>query len=154
MIRRFPVWLSARPLERCPLRYLSGIQVVALAVSEHFDFEPFTKRVDDTDADAVKAARDLIAVMVEFSARVQRAKDDFERALFLAYLCVARSRECPAVVPSTGSLPSAFIWMLICRRYPASASSIELSTSVRGGAGRHADGRTLIRPVCVPSKPA
>ena len=39
--------------------------------------EPGRQRIDDRNADAVQAARDLVGVLVEFSARMQLGHDDF-----------------------------------------------------------------------------
>ena len=46
------------------------------------DFEPFGKRVDHRDADAMQSARGLVGAAVELAARVQHRHDDFERGLF------------------------------------------------------------------------
>ena len=45
-------------------------------VEEDVDGEPFAQRIDDTGADAVKAAGIVIILVVEFAARVQNGEDD------------------------------------------------------------------------------
>ena len=50
---------------------------VLLAVAPDAQLQPGRQRVDDGDADAVQAARHLVGVLVEFSARMQLGHDDF-----------------------------------------------------------------------------
>ena len=50
-----------------------------LAVEVDLDEQPLTQGVDDRQADAVQATRDLVAAATEFAARVQRGEDDLER---------------------------------------------------------------------------
>src|SRR5882672_2504544 len=52
-------------------------QRVQPAVPAHAEVQIFGQRVDDRDADAVQAARDLVRAVVEFSAGVQHRHDDF-----------------------------------------------------------------------------
>ena len=51
--------------------------LVDLAVAPDLEVEPLGQRVDDRDADAVQAAGDLVAVVVELAAGVQHRQDDF-----------------------------------------------------------------------------
>ena len=51
------------------------------AVAPDGDVQAFRQGVDDGDADAVQAARGLIGLAREFSARVQHRHDDFQRRL-------------------------------------------------------------------------
>ena len=48
------------------------------AVAVDRDLQPFGKRVDDRNADAVQAAGDLVIVIVELAARVQHRQHHFE----------------------------------------------------------------------------
>ena len=52
---------------------------VDLAVARDLGDEPLGERVHDRDADAVQAARDLVAVAAELPAGVQLGQDDLER---------------------------------------------------------------------------
>ena len=52
---------------------------VDLAVAAHLGDEALGERVDDRDADAVQAARDLVAVAAELSAGVELREDDRQR---------------------------------------------------------------------------
>ncbi len=67
-----------------------------LALAQDLDLEPLGERVDDRDADAVQAARDLVGVVVELSARVQVRHDDLERLALV--LLVHPDRDAAAVV--------------------------------------------------------
>ena len=51
--------------------------VVDLAVAPDLEIERLRQRVDDRDADAVQAARHLVAVVVELAAGVQHRQHDF-----------------------------------------------------------------------------
>ena len=51
--------------------------LVDLAVAPDFEVELLRERVDDRHADAVQAARDLVAVVVELAAGVQHRQHDF-----------------------------------------------------------------------------
>ena len=55
--------------------------LVDLAVTPDFQFERFRERVDDGDADAVKAARHLVGTVLELAAGVQDGEHDFSRGL-------------------------------------------------------------------------
>ena len=55
--------------------------LVDLAVAPDLELEPLGQRVDDRHADAVQAARDLVAVVVELAAGVQHGQHDFGRRL-------------------------------------------------------------------------
>ena len=50
-----------------------------LAVAPDAQFQPDRQRVDDGDADAMQAARNLVGILVEFSAGVQLRHDDLGR---------------------------------------------------------------------------
>ena len=52
-----------------------------VAVGVDVELEPFGERVDDRDADAVQAARHLVARAAELAARVQHREDDLGRRL-------------------------------------------------------------------------
>ncbi len=52
---------------------------VDLPVAVHLGDQPLGERVDDGDADAVQAARDLVAVAAELAAGVELREDDLER---------------------------------------------------------------------------
>ena len=56
---------------------------IELLAARDLDFARLGERVDDGHADAVQAARRIVGLAVELAARVQRAHDDFERALVL-----------------------------------------------------------------------
>ena len=51
------------------------------AVAVDLGHQPLGEGVDDADADAVEAARDLVAVAAELAAGVEHGHDDLERAL-------------------------------------------------------------------------
>ena len=70
---------------------------VEIAAARDLDFEHFRKRVRHRHADAVQAARGLVDLVVEFSARVQRRHDHFERGLLLE-LRMLLDRNAAAVV--------------------------------------------------------
>ena len=57
--------------------------VVDLAVAAHLDLEPFAQRVDARHADAVQAAGNLVAVVVELAAGVQHGQHDLDGRLLL-----------------------------------------------------------------------
>jgi hypothetical protein len=48
-------------------------------VAADLDLEPFGQRVGDARADAVQAARDLVAAVPELAAGVQIGEDQLER---------------------------------------------------------------------------
>src|SRR5437763_1061145 len=53
-------------------------------VAPYFDVEPLRERVDDRDADAVQAARDLVAAtLAELPAGVQHGEHNLDRGLLL-----------------------------------------------------------------------
>src|SRR5882724_10414211 len=52
-----------------------------LAAAADLDVEPLAQRVDDGDADAVQAARDLVGRVLELAAGVQHGQHDFRRRL-------------------------------------------------------------------------
>ena len=53
--------------------------LVDLAVAPDLELEPLRQRVDDRDADAVQAAGDLVAVVVELAAGVEHGQHDLGR---------------------------------------------------------------------------
>ena len=53
--------------------------LVDVAVAPDLELEPLRQRVHDRDADAVQAARDLVAVVVELAAGVQHGQHDLGR---------------------------------------------------------------------------
>ena len=55
--------------------------LIDLAVAPDFEVERLGQRVDDRDADAVQAARHLVAVVVELAAGVEHRQHDFGRRL-------------------------------------------------------------------------
>src|SRR6185437_5183718 len=57
------------------------IHPIELLAARDLDLEPRGQRVDHGYADAVQTAGSLVDLGVEFTARVQRAHDDFERGL-------------------------------------------------------------------------
>ena len=70
--------------------------VMLLAAAPDAQVEPVGQRVDDRDADAVQAARDLVGILVEFSAGMQLGHDDLGRRD--AFLVVDVGRDAAAVV--------------------------------------------------------
>ena len=65
------------------------------AVAGGFDAQPLRQGVDDAHADAVQAARDLVATAAELAAGVEHRVDDLERVLAAR---VATDRDASAVV--------------------------------------------------------
>ena len=65
------------------LAALGELLAVALAVAVDLDQEALGQRVDDADADAVQAARHLVALAAELAAGVQHGEHDLGRALAL-----------------------------------------------------------------------
>ncbi len=55
--------------------------LIDLAAPPDLELERLRERVDDRDADAVQAARDFVAVVVELAAGVQNGQHDFRRGL-------------------------------------------------------------------------
>ena len=96
------------------------------SVAGRFDAHPRGQRVDDADADAVQAARDLVAAAAELAARVEDRVDDLEGILAGRMLA---DRDAAAVVRTTVTLPSVATVTWIVVAWPAIASSIELSTT-------------------------
>ena len=63
-----------------PVRHAAReLLAVDLPVAAHLGDEPLGERVDDRDADAVEAARDLVAVAAELAAGVELRQHDGER---------------------------------------------------------------------------
>ena len=73
---------------------------VHLAVAAHGEAQHFAQRVDATDAHAVQAARNLVAVLVELAAGVQLGQGDLGRAALGLVLVVHldAGRDAAAVV--------------------------------------------------------
>src|SRR5262249_59681791 len=69
---------------------------VGQAVAADLRHQALAQRVDDAGADAVQAAGDLVGVVVELAAGVQRGEDHLQRAL--AGLGVGVDGDAPAVV--------------------------------------------------------
>ena len=65
------------------LAALGVLLAVALAVAVDLEQQALGQRVDDADADAVEAARDLVAAAAELAAGVQHGQHDLGRALAL-----------------------------------------------------------------------
>ncbi len=70
---------------------------IQAAAAGDLDFQRFRQRIRDRDADAVQAAGSFIGIAAEFSARMQRRHDDFERRFFLE-LRMILDRNAAAVV--------------------------------------------------------
>ena len=70
---------------------------VKLLAARDFDFEQLRERIHDRDADAVEAARGVVGLALELSARVQDRHDDFEGGLGLE-LGMRIDRDAAAVV--------------------------------------------------------
>ena len=71
---------------------------IDLTVAVHFGNEQFRKSVDARHADAVQAARHLVASLVELTARMQHGQYDLQRRFTL--LLVIIGRYTAAVVPN------------------------------------------------------
>ena len=80
----------ADDLERRDRFAMAELHEVLLAVAPDRELEPARQRVDDRDADAVQAARDLVGVLVEFSAGMQLGHDDLGGRHALALVDVGR----------------------------------------------------------------
>ncbi len=52
-----------------------------IALATNVELQPLGERIDDGDADAVKAAGDLVAGSTELAAGVQHGQDHFRRGL-------------------------------------------------------------------------
>ena len=84
------------------------------------------QRVDDRDADAVQAARNLVGVLVEFSAGMELGHDDLGRRHAFALVDVGRDA---AAVVAHGHRAVGVERDGHLVAWPASASSIALSTT-------------------------
>ena len=73
---------------------------VTTAVAADLHLEAARQRVDDGDADAVEAARDLVALAAELAARVEHREHDLGRGL-VRVLRVRIDRDAAAVVDDT-----------------------------------------------------
>ena len=99
-----------------------------VAVARDLEVEPLGERVDDRHADAVQAARDLVAAAVaELAAGVQHGQDDLGRRALL--LLVHVDRDAAAVVGDRDAVVRVQDDLRPSRSSPASASSTELSTT-------------------------
>ena len=70
---------------------------VDLAVATHLGDQVLGERIDDRDAHAVQAARDLVAVAAELSARVELREDDRQRRQSLVLHHVDRDARAPVL---------------------------------------------------------
>jgi hypothetical protein len=99
-----------------------------LAVAPDGQLEPFGQRVDDRDADAVEAARDLVGIVVagvlELPARVELGHDDLGGGD--AFALVDPGRDPAAIVLDADRAVGVEV-IRIRSQWPASASSIALS---------------------------
>jgi hypothetical protein len=94
--RRAPLRGGADDRER-PLRLAHLVLLaVQLAVARDRHRQQAGQRVDDRDADAMQAARDLVRVVVEFSAGMQHGHDDLGRRA--VFFLVDVGRDAAAVV--------------------------------------------------------
>ena len=80
-----PVLDRAEALQRAVGRAARIALAIELLPARDLDLHRLRQRVRDRDADAVQAAARLIDLGVEFSARMQRGHDDFERGLLLEF---------------------------------------------------------------------
>ena len=69
---------------------VAELHEVFLAVAPDGELEPGRERIDDGNADAMQAARNLVGVLVELSAGVELRHDDFGRRHALALVDVGR----------------------------------------------------------------
>ena len=78
-------------------RRLAALELLAvdLAVAAHLGDQPLGERVHDRDADAVQAARDLVAVAAELAAGVKLRQDDRQRGHALVLHHVDRDARAP-----------------------------------------------------------
>ena len=132
--RRAGTRSSCRSPSACPTTSISVVRLAArellpvdLPVAAHLGDEPLRERVDDRDADAVQAARDLVALAAELAAGVELRQDDRERGqALLGASCRPGSR-----APSSRTVTELSGWSVTSTRSlrPASASSTALSTT-------------------------
>ena len=115
----------ADDLERCDRIAVGELHEVFLAVAPDRELEPRRERVDDRDADAVQAAGDLVGILVEFPARVQLRHDHFGGRHPLLWMSTGMPRPSSITVQE----PSGLSVTTTCVAWPASASSIALSTT-------------------------
>ena len=115
-------------------------------VARRFDAHPRRQRVDDADADAVQAARHLVAAAAELAAGMEDGMDDLERVLAGGVLA---DRHAAAVVLDDDDAVrldrdrgSSVAW-------PAIASSIELSTTSQT---RWCRPRSSVEPMYMPGR--
>ena len=93
-----PVSFVAPTVLEVALRHAAGeLLPVDRPVAAHLGDEPLGERVDDRDADAVEAARDLVAVAAELAARVELREDDRQRGQPLLLHHVDRDSRAPVV---------------------------------------------------------
>ena len=67
---------------------MGEFDIMLLAVAPHLELQPARQRIDHGNTDAMQAARDLIGVLVEFSAGMQLGHDDLGRRHALALVDV------------------------------------------------------------------
>ncbi len=64
---------------------------ILAALAENPELQPLRQGIDDGDADAVEAARNLVGVLVEFAAGMQLGHDDFSGRNALGWMDVGRN---------------------------------------------------------------
>src|SRR3546814_636566 len=115
-----------QPLQRRHRLAHGVFLVVVEAVAPDVEGELFAQRVDHRDANAVQAAGNLVAVVVELTAGVQLGHDDLRRRDALFLVDVDRM---PRPLSDTDTEPSSWMVTVTLSAWPARASSIELSTT-------------------------
>ena len=105
------------------------------------------QRVDDADADAVEATRDLVAAAAELAAGVEHGVDDLERVLAGLLLHADRARR--GRRPSCAGCHRPGCGTSMCVAWPAIASSMELSTTSHTRWWRP---RTSVEPMYMPGR--
>jgi hypothetical protein len=100
--------------------------IMLLAVAPDPEVEPVAERVHHRHAHAVQPARDLVGVLVELTARVQLGHDDLGRADALPLWI---STGMPRPLSRTDTLSSGWSVTVTASAWPASASSMPLSTT-------------------------
>jgi hypothetical protein len=71
--------------------------MVDFAVSPYLQLDEFRKGIDYRETYAVKASRDLIALIIKFASRMEFGHDHFHRRTFL--LLVKINRDATAIIP-------------------------------------------------------
>ena len=110
------------------------------------DAHPRRQGVDDADADAVEAARDLVAAAAELAAGMEDRVDDLEGVLARRMLA---DRHATTVVRDDRRRRPLLIVTWIVVAWPAIASSIELSTTSQT---RWCSPRASVDPMYMPGR--